>query len=46
MAKPNFFADLDVLNCLLGMQYDMKAQPAMDLTVDVLELPFWFSLKK
>ena len=45
MAKPNFFADLDVLNCLLGMQYDRMAQPAMDLTVDILELPFWFSLK-
>ncbi len=45
MGKMNFFADLDVLNCLLSMQYDMKAQPAMDLTVDVLELPFWFSLK-
>ena len=45
MNKPNFFVDLDVLNCLLGMQYEPKANPVMDLTVDVLELPFWFSLK-
>lgn len=45
MSKPNFFADLDVLNCLLGMQYDMKAEPAMDLTIDFQDLPFWFSLK-
>ena len=45
MAKLNFFADLDVLNCLLGMQYDKNAHPAMDLTVDMLDLPFWFSLK-
>ncbi len=45
MSKPNFFANLDVINCLLGMQYERTALPAMDLTMDVLELPFWFSLK-
>ena len=45
MNRPNFFADLDVLNCLLGMQYEATAQPAMDLTVDLPELPFWFCLK-
>ncbi len=45
MSKLNFFADLDVLNCLLGMQYDVKASPAMDLAVDFLDLPLWFSLK-
>ena len=45
MSTLNFFADLDVLNCLLGMQYDVKAKPAMDLTVDFQDLPFWFSLK-
>ena len=45
MSKPDFFANLDVVNCLLGMQYERTALPAMDLTMDVLELPFWFSLK-
>ena len=45
MSKLNFFADLDVLNCLLGMPYDGNAKPAMDLTVDCQDLPFWFSLK-
>ena len=45
MGKPNFFADTDVLNCLLGMQYDPKVSPVMDLTVDVPDLPIWFSLK-
>ena len=45
MAKLNFFADLDVLNCLLGMTYDLQKKPAMDLTIDFTDLPFWFSLK-
>ena len=27
MGKPNFFVDTDVLNCLLGMQYDPKVSP-------------------
>lgn len=45
MSKLHFFADLDVLNCLLGMNYDRSARPAMDLTMDVVEIPFWFSLK-
>ena len=45
MSKPNFFADQDVLNFLLGMQYDENAKPEMDLTVNFLDMPFWFSLK-
>lgn len=45
MLGPNFFVDLNVLNCLLGRQYDLEALPAMDLTIALLDQPFWFSLK-
>ena len=45
MEKPNFFISLDILNPLLHMDYDINAQPKLDLTIDVPELPFWFSLK-
>ena len=45
MSTINFFADLEALNCLLQMPYNPQTKPAMDLTVDFLDLPFWFSLK-
>lgn len=44
MRKPNFFAGINVLNILLQTEF---AEPTgdVDLTVDLIELPFWFSFK-
>lgn len=44
MSKPNFFAGIDALNCLLQTDF---AEPTkdVDLTLDLIELPFWFSFK-
>ena len=44
MSKPNFFAGIDALNCLLQTDF---AEPTkdIDLTLDLIELPFWFSLQ-
>ena len=43
MAIPNFFADIDALNHLLGMEFEENA-PELDLTLDLIDLPYWFSL--
>ena len=42
MSKPNFFASIDALNCLLQMDFD-KPSKDIDLTIDLIELPFWLS---
>ena len=42
MSKPNFFASIDALNCLLQMDFD-KPSKDIDLTLDLIELPFWLS---
>lgn len=44
MSKPNFFAGIDALNCLLQTDF---AEPTkdIDLTLDLIELPFWFSFQ-
>lgn len=41
MTRPNFFCDLDSLNCLLKMEFrdDVKD---IDLTMDFIELPYYF----
>ena len=43
MAIPNFFADIDALNHLLGVDFEEDV-PALDLTLDLIDLPYWFSL--
>lgn len=43
MPKPNFFAGIDALNCLLQMDFDDPAKD-IDLTLDLIDLPFWLSL--
>ena len=44
MSKPSFFAGIDALNCLLQTDF---AEPTkdIDLTLDLIELPFWFSFQ-
>ena len=42
MSKPNFFAGIDALNCLLQTDFDEPSKD-IDLTLDLIELPFWFS---
>lgn len=44
MPKPNFFAGIDALNCLLHMDFE-KPTKDIDLTLDLVELPFWFSFQ-
>ena len=44
MSKPNFFAGIDALNCLLQTDF-AKPTKDVDLTLDLIELPFWFSFK-
>ncbi len=39
MPKPNFFAGIDALNCLLHMDFE-KPTKDIDLTLDLVELPF------
>lgn len=41
MARPNFFCDIDALNCLLGMEFP-GAYRDIELTVDLVELPYYF----
>lgn len=42
MSKPNFFADISTLNCLLKMEFD-EPERDIDFTLDFIDLPFWFS---
>lgn len=44
MSKPNFFAGMDALNCLLQMDFENPTRD-IDLTLDFIELPFWFSFQ-
>lgn len=41
MARPNFFCDIDSLNCLLGKEFEGDYKD-IDLTMDLIELPFFF----
>ena len=41
MSKPNFFADVEALNLLLGMEFE-DGLPEIDLTLDLIDLPIWF----
>ena len=41
MARPNFFCDIDSLNCILGMEFG-DGYKDIDLTMDLIELPFYF----
>ena len=41
MGRPNFFCDIDSLNCLLGMEFDGEYKD-IDLTMDLIELPYMF----
>ena len=41
MARPNFFCDIDSLNCLLGMEFEGDYKD-IDLTMDLIELPYMF----
>ncbi len=42
MTRPNFFADVAALNCLLKMDLD-EPERDCDLTLDIVDVPFWFS---
>lgn len=42
MTRPNFFADIEALNCLLQMSFD-ELQQDIDLTLDLTDIPYWFS---
>lgn len=44
MSKPNFFAGVDALNCLLQTDFKEPAKD-IDLTLDLIELPIWFSFE-
>ena len=44
MALPNFFVGIDALNCLLQTDFD-EPKKDIDLTLDLIELPFWFSFR-
>lgn len=41
MSRPNFFCDIDSLNCLLGMEFEGDYKD-IDLTMDLIELPYMF----
>ena len=41
MARPNFFCDIDALNCLLGMVFEGEYRD-IPLTFDLVELPYYF----
>jgi TPR repeat protein len=41
MARPNFFCDIDSLNCLLKMKFD-GAYKDIELTMDLIEIPYMF----
>ncbi len=41
MARPNFFCDIDSLNCILGMEFGNDYKD-IDLTMDLIELPYFF----
>lgn len=41
MTRPNFFCDIDSLNCLLGMEFEGEYKD-IDLTMDLIELPYMF----
>lgn len=41
MARPNFFCDVDALNCILGMEFGDDYRD-IELTMDLIELPFYF----
>lgn len=41
MARPNFFCDVDSLNCLLRMEFGGTYKD-IDLTMDLIELPYMF----
>ena len=41
MKRPNFFCDIDSLNCLLGMEFEGDYKD-IDLTMDLIELPYMF----
>lgn len=41
MARPNFFCDIDSLNCLLRMEFEDNYED-LPLTVDLIELPYLF----
>lgn len=42
MSKPNFFISIDAVNCLLSIEIP-ESPKDIDLTYDLIELPFWFS---
>ena len=44
MANPNFYADINVLNCILKMEFD-EPETDIDLTIDIINLPLWFSFR-
>lgn len=39
MERPNFFCNVEALNCILGMNFEGDYQD-IDLTVDLIELPY------
>lgn len=41
MKRPNFFCDIESLNCLLGMEFEGEYKD-IDLTMDLIELPYMF----
>ncbi len=41
MTRPNFFCDVEALNCLLGMQFEGEYKD-IDLTMDMIEIPYFF----
>ena len=41
MARPNFFCDIEALNCLLQTEFEGDFQD-IELTFDLIELPYYF----
>ena len=42
MARPNFFCDINTLNSILKMEFTKEEYKDIDLTMDLIELPFYF----
>ena len=43
MSCPNYYADIEALNLLLQMEFSGDHKD-VDLTLDLIDLPFWFSI--
>ncbi len=42
MSRLNFFCNVDTLNLLMGMDFP-EDHPTVDISVDLIELPLWFT---